>query len=152
MEHAKTKELLLKACEAAVKQRIENAKESVARAEEGMLAEGKSSAGDKFETGKEMMQQEMDKAQEQLAKAQKLLSMLSSINTKQSFSTVQKGALVFTPKANFFISESLGKFTIAKNEFITMAPTAPLAQAFLGKSVSEIVQFNQSSYQIIGVF
>jgi len=52
--------------------RIKSAKEFIESAKESRDNDTKSSAGDKFETGREMMQMEIDKNETQLRKALKL--------------------------------------------------------------------------------
>lgn len=71
--------------------------------------ETKSSAGDKYETGRAMMQLEIEKQSVQLAEAMKLKHVLSQINPEKTTETIQSGSLVFTDQGNFYISISAGK-------------------------------------------
>ena len=59
-----------KACLKLIEGRIKSAQETIERAKEASLNETKSSAGDKFETGKAMMQTEIAKAEQQLGRQQ----------------------------------------------------------------------------------
>jgi hypothetical protein len=54
-----------------VHQRIASAEEAIRMAQESANQEGKSSAGDKYETGRAMAQLEIEKASGQLAEANK---------------------------------------------------------------------------------
>ena len=69
MNIANIKNDLAQLCLDKVEKNIEVAKMSKARATEAMYNETKSSAGDKYETGREMAQGEIDKAEMQLSKA-----------------------------------------------------------------------------------
>ncbi len=66
MESIKTR--LLALCHNYVDQRITNSKQAMDDAQAAANEEGKSSAGDKYETGRAMAQIERDKAAQQLCK------------------------------------------------------------------------------------
>nr|GFD49124.1 hypothetical protein [Tanacetum cinerariifolium] len=68
------------ACLAYVQMRLVAARAGMAAAQESSNSETKSSAGDKYETGREMANQERDRHAAQLYEAQKLLADLQKIN------------------------------------------------------------------------
>ena len=70
----------------------------------------KSSMGDKYETSREMLQQEINNLQLQLneqLKSQQILKNIQPISHK----TVNLGSLVETDKGKFFIAVSLGELS-----------------------------------------
>ena len=67
-------------CISYVQNRMEAAVQAIDDAQQAANEETKSSAGDKYETGREMMQQEADRSQVQLNEANKLMVALSKIN------------------------------------------------------------------------
>jgi hypothetical protein len=68
-------------CVNYAKTRIETAKQAIDDAQQSANEETKSSAGDKYETGREMMQQETDRNQAQLNEANKLLIALLFVSS-----------------------------------------------------------------------
>ena len=61
------KEALFKQCEAFVNKRLRNIEEVISSNQKALQSETKSTAGDKHETGRAMLQLEMEKAGQQLA-------------------------------------------------------------------------------------
>lgn len=131
---------LLAACRHYANKRIAVAREAMQNAQQSANEEDKSSAGDKYETGRAMMQIERDQAGVMLEEAQKLLPILERINSDAVHDTVMMGSLVGSEQVNFFIGISAGNITIDDRDFITISPTTPIAQQLLGKAVGD--QFN----------
>ena len=79
-----------------------------------MSSETKSSAGDKHETGRAMLQLEMEKAGQQLASVQQMQQTLAKINTLTSSTNIALGSVIKTSSACYFlsISEEKGKTQI----------------------------------------
>jgi transcription elongation GreA/GreB family factor len=131
-----------------VASRVDDVRESMARAKEAMFLESKPSDGDKFETGNEMMQQEMEKAQQQLDNLQAVYRAFKALDVSLPYDQVRLGALVHTSKQTFFICSGIGKIRLNDHDYMTMAPSAPLAQALLGRVAGDRVVFNQQEYII----
>lgn len=131
---------LLAACRRYANERIAVAREAMQNAQQSANEEDKSSAGDKYETGRAMMQFERDQAAVMLEEAQKLLLLLERINSDAVHDEVMIGSLVGSKQVNFFIGISAGTITIDDRDFITIAPTTPIAKQLMGKVVGD--QFN----------
>ncbi|AEV31696.1 Transcription elongation factor, GreA/GreB, C-term [Owenweeksia hongkongensis DSM 17368] len=123
-------------------------KEAFAEKREDLLSESKSTAGDKHETGRAMIQLEQEKLSSQLVQLQKQRDMLIRINPKKQCNTVQMGALVETDKGAYFISTGLGQIKHEGSLIFAIAPTSPVAQAMLGKSVNDTFEFNSTKQTI----
>ena len=138
-----TKSDLHAACLAYVQLRIDAARAGMQAAQESSNSETKSSAGDKYETGRQMAQQERDRHAVQLHEAQKLLADLQKINPELLSDTVRLGALVATNLGRFYLSISAGRLTAADGqEFMAVSPVAPIAVALHGRKAGEEVLFN----------
>lgn len=138
------KEKLLAACRHYANKRIAVAREAMQNAQQSANEEDKSSAGDKYETGRAMMQIERDQAAVMLEEAQKLLSMLDRIKRIKAdavHDSIMVGSLVRSKHVNFFIGISAGTITVGDTTFITIAPTSPIAQQLLGKVAGEQFKF-----------
>ena len=151
MDSLKIKTYLLDSCRDYVEQRISAAQQAIERAQSAANNETKSTAGDKHEVGKAMMRADREKAVLQLSEALKLKKSLTSLKPSPSFNEVRAGSLVVTDNGSFYLAISVGRIMMGNDQYITMAPTAPLAQTFLAKSPGDVVNFNQRTYRILEV-
>lgn len=96
----------------------------------------KSSMGDKYETSREMLQQEINNLQLQLNEHLKSLQILKNVNPI-SHKTVSLGSWVETEKGRFFIAVSLGEITFNQEKVFVISAESPLAKAMNGKKIGE---------------
>lgn len=145
------KSALFALCEAYVEQRINTAKDAMEAAQESANAEEKSSAGDKYETGRAMAQLERDRHAQLLAEAIRLGQELARLNVEKVYTTVQPGSLVITNRGAFFISISAGKLMLDGMDYFAISPASPIGAVLIGKKSGDTVVFNKLSYQIIDI-
>ncbi|MEN8248598.1 MAG: hypothetical protein ABFS32_06675 [Bacteroidota bacterium] len=107
----------------------------------------KSSAGDKFETSREMANAEVDKLQSQVFTMNKSMTMLNTIPLEPK-PDIGLGSLFRTENSWIFISVSLGQLKIETENILVISPSAPLAKQFIGKIANDEVSFNGNSYFI----
>ena len=138
-------------CQAYVQQRMDTAKQAMEAAQESANSESKSSAGDKYETGRAMAQLERDRHAQLLAEAMKLNQELTRLNVEKEYTTVQPGSLVMTNRGAFFISISAGKLTLNGIEYFAISPASPIGTVLAGRKTGESVTFNKMSYQVVDV-
>lgn len=143
-----TKEILFQHCLKFVRARIEVAQRAMDNAQAAANEEGKSSAGDKYETGRAMMQIERDKAAQQLHEANQVKSFLGSVKLVTQTAIVGLGNVVFCGKTNFYLAISAGKITVEEQEFIAISPQTPIGQNLWGKREGDSVEFNKITYTI----
>lgn len=110
MEGLKAK--LYQSCMDFIMQRINTAETALEQAQEASNDDTKSSAGDKFETTREMMQQDIGRNKSLLMDAKQNLSLLSSLEEAVPGDVVRNGALVYTSSGIFYISISAGQLKI----------------------------------------
>lgn len=110
----------------------------------------KSSMGDKYETGREMLQQEINNLQVQLNEVLKQQDFLKTILIKPS-EKAEKGAIVKTEKGLFFISVSLGEINFDNQKIICISPESPLAKAMNGKQKGDVFSLNNMSQKIVDI-
>lgn len=101
----------------------------------------KSSMGDKYETGREMLQQEINNIQRQLNETLNQQNFLKKLNTEVC-TKVQNGALVKTDKGFFYISVSSGEVVFEGKKIMTISSESPLAKAMFGKKIAETFIIN----------
>lgn len=129
-------------------QKIETAKLSIESTKKSRDNDTKSSAGDKFETGREMMQMEIDKNEAQLGKALKLKRELSQINIQKESKKVEFGSLVFTSEGIYFISIGIGKIEINKENIFAISLASPIGKLLHNKIIAKKVQFQGREFTI----
>jgi hypothetical protein len=140
MSYKLLRQQLLSQCQMVVDQRIASAEETIRMAQESANEEGKSSAGDKYETGRAMAQLEIEKAGGQLADAKKLKQALEQIPVDVSGSIVRPGSLVITSQGSYFISIAAGKLTVDGKTWFAISAGSPLGAILLGKREGDAVK------------
>lgn len=116
--------------------------------QESAANETKSTAGDKHDTGKAMMQMEQEKLGAQLKELLNSKSILVSLNPKTEQVKVNLGSLMETNHGIFYFAVSLGKIIIDGIEVLVISMQSPLAQLFLNKVKNDLIRFNDKQYQI----
>lgn len=101
----------------------------------------KSSMGDKYETGREMLQQEINNLQRQLNEVLSQQAVLQKITSDHS-EKVQNGALVKTDKGLFYIAASMGEIVFENQKIMTVSAESPLVKVMYGKKTGEIFTVN----------
>jgi len=123
------KQQLFAHCEQYIHQKITNAQKAIAEAQQAANEETKSSAGDKYETGRAMMQLEKEKHATQLNEGLKLQKVLAQITPNSTHQEVGLGSLVVTSQANYYIAISAGKVTIDQQNYFIISLASPIGQA-----------------------
>jgi len=143
------KSALHAACLASLHERLALAQAGVQAAQESANSETKSSAGDKYETGREMASQERERQAAQLHEAQQLLGALQKLSPELPTDTVRLGAAVATSLGLFYVSVAAGRLRTAEGvEFVAVSATAPLVQALAGRRAGEYTSFNNKQIHI----
>jgi len=142
------KEQLYKMCVDYVQKRISEARQAIDDAQDSSDEETKSSAGDKYETGREMMQQVADQAQVQLNEANKLMVALSTIVYSTNHSNADTGSIVYTNHGQFYISISAGTLSIGQQSFYAVSPASPIGIKLSGKKTGDEFDLNGRVYRI----
>ena len=111
----------------------------------------KSTAGDKHETGRAMMQHEQEKLRLQLVELENQISFLQKINPENKAAKIQLGSMVQTDKACFYIAIAFGQLKIQTQQIFVISPIAPIAQQMLGKSINDQFEMNGLTYKISAI-
>lgn len=145
------KQALYHKCVSFTQNRLNTINKTIEELQESLTSETKSSAGDKHETGRAMVQLEREKAGHQLAEIQKINQLLAKIEISKPSKTVALGSVVMTSKANYFIAISAGEFEIEDQKFYAIAANTPIAQLLLGKTIQDDITFRDQHFTIIEV-
>lgn len=110
--------------------------------------ETKSSAGDKYETSRAMLQIEQDNVRKQQKQALEKKASFEKIDFDLTPARVSIGSLVKTDKNYFFITVALGKTEVNGSTVIAISPQSPLGSKLLGLKSEETVNMNGTVYTI----
>ena len=135
-------------CQEYIEKRIQTAQQAIEEAQKAANQETKSSSGDKYETGRAMMQLEIEKNAGQLSESLKLRQALNQINPANQSVTVQPGSLVVTDRELFFIAISLGKVTLHNKTYLVISPGSPLGARLIGLKAGDKMSFREQTYLI----
>ncbi len=136
------KKILYQACQHFVDERLKTITQVMDANKTALASESKSSAGDKHETGRAMLQLEMEKAGQQLKYVNEMKEVLSKIKLSKKSGYAGLGSLVITDKATYFLAVSLGIVSIADSEYVVVSLKSPIGKQLLDKKVGDILAFN----------
>lgn len=142
------REKLLAKCADYVEERVSRLQSSIKDLEHDLGNETKSSAGDKYETSREMINTEINKLQNQLQSFKKLKEVLAVIENRKASTTVQLGSIVKTDAANYFISIPVGEIKVEEEKFYAIGLNSPIGKLLLGKQEREQFTFQQKEFSI----
>ncbi|WP_369999293.1 3-oxoacyl-ACP synthase [Winogradskyella sp.] len=144
----KTKQQLYNKCNELIDNRLKIIQNNISDIQKALQSETKSSAGDKHETGRAMLQLERERLGNQLAEAKKLQESLRKLQTENTYNKVAFGSLVRTNQLNYFIAVSLGEIKIDNESFYIISPETPVGKLLVSKSVGDQIAFRNSTFVI----
>lgn len=150
-ENLKIKEILYNFCTAFVENRVDTIQGTIKDIQTSLTSETKSSAGDKHETGRAMLQLEREKAGNQLAEIQKVKLILSKMKIANTLAKVGLGSVVYTSKLNYFIAISAGEIVVNGVKFYAVSASTPIAKLLLSKTVGDDIQFRTQKFKILEI-
>lgn len=139
---------LLETCRKFVENRLNTVQETLLSYENDLQSETKSSAGDKHETGRAMLQLEMEKTSQQLIGINQMNAVLETIDISKNSKKVHLGSLVFTQKDTYFLSISAGKIFVNNEVFYAISTSSPIGKLLLGKQENEQFVFLGNTVKI----
>jgi hypothetical protein len=148
MLQLKIKKALFEQCEVFVNKRLYNIENVISSNQKALQSETKSSAGDKHETGRAMLQLEMEKAGQQLAGIVQLKEILVKMDISKTSKNACLGSLVLTEKACYFLSISAGQLVVEGNVYFAISVSSPIGKLLLGKKEKEVISFNGNAIVI----
>lgn len=145
------KEKLLEKVKELIENRMQTSYEAMEAAKNSANEEGKSSAGDKYETARAMGQldREMNGRMYEQARQERL--SLDKIDIETHFTKVAFGSLVETTMGYFFVSIGAGIIELNQTKFMVISQEAPIGQIILGKTVGDTFEFREKSYKILSI-
>lgn len=128
--------------------KIEVIRGAIASAKDSRNNDTKSSAGDKYETGREMMQIEIEKNEVLLNQTAKQRKELVRIVVSAEFTKVAFGSLVVTDKGTYLISIGIGKIQIDNQTCYAISLASPIGGLLKDKAVGDEVSFQGRTFKV----
>ena len=145
------KQQICNTLKSALLEKIAEVQEILDSAKLAKESETKSSAGDKYETSREMIQFEQDKAMGQLGKLKQQLHELNKVTFDKIHDKIQFGSLVKAENGDFFLGIPYGKIEVDGKAFFAISMASPIGQAILNKKAGESFSLNTKSFKIITI-
>ena len=145
------KEKLLEKCSLWIEERHQLISKTLADIKIALEEESKSSAGDKHETGRAMLQIERENAGHQLLEIENVEQTLQRVEITKASGLIHLGSLITTNQASYFLSISAGKFNIQGKDYYCIAPNTPIGQLLLGKQKGDSFEFHNDKIEIVTI-
>lgn len=142
------KETLIGKCYEFASERKSHIDFQMKEIKEALFEEIKSSAGDKHETGRAMLQLEREKVGNQFYEVEDMFEVLNKIDVLAPSLVVHLGSVVHTTQANYFIAISAGKFEIEGEYFFAISSSTPIGKLLMAKSEGQEVNFRDQKFTI----
>ena len=142
---------LLQHCQNYCLARLERIQGEIDKINLSLTSETKSSAGDKHETGRAMLQLEREKLGAQLLEAEKMKKVLDKVTAMNQKERIALGSLVQTDSVNYYIAISAGRVRYQEDDVFCISPSTPIGRLLIGKTVGETIQFNGNEQRITKV-
>ncbi len=111
-------------------------------------AESKSSAGDKHETGRAMVQLEMEKASQQIEAIRSMRETLNRINLEKTSQKAVLGSVVSTNFGSYFLAIGAGQLIVGAETFFAVSLSSPIGNQMLGKAEGDRFIFNGRKFEV----
>lgn len=143
---------LVQACQQQLESKVAALLAVMKDLSEATALETKSTAGDKHETSRAMMQLEQEKTGRQLREAEQQLAEFLKTDFRKAYTIAAAGSLIHTDKGLFLIAASVGKIHAADGETaFAISANSPLAKVLTGSKQKDTILFNGVSYVIQSV-
>jgi regulator of replication initiation timing len=123
----------------------------IADLQKDIAEDSKSSAGDKFETSREMAQQELGKLSTQLSEQQRIKSLVEN-QSIEKMTQAKLGAVIETNKGFFLLGIPIGNSLFEGKNIVGIGLGAPLGQLMLHKKKSDRISFNSQEFIIEEIY
>lgn len=139
-------------CVDFVKERMNRIRQQIKELETALTTETKSSAGDKHETGRAMIQLEREKLGRQLAEIEKMQQVMYKVSKEVSCDTIGLGNVAVTDIGCYYLAISAGEFKHNGLSAFCISVASPMGRQLLGKLVGDQLAFNKTTSLIVAIY
>lgn len=138
-------------CLQVLADKVDRIQKYVAELQAANSEDTKSSAGDKFETSREMNKREIDKNNLLLRQLNQMKVLLRKCEPGKNQEEIVLGSLVKSNENLYYFSVPLGKIEFEGNSCFVLSLASPLGKALLGKKAGESISFMNREIEILEV-
>ena len=142
---------ILRHCRALLEARASEYTRELAGLDEAAAGETKSSAGDKYETAREMIAQSRGILERNLSEARAGLDALTRMSAAPQGPRILFGTLAETSQGWHLLGASLGELEIDGNTIRLISLASPLGAALKGKSAGDRVPWRGGDLEILRI-
>ncbi|NJB81448.1 3-oxoacyl-ACP synthase [Wenyingzhuangia aestuarii] len=141
------KQKLVELCLSIVNKKLAVIQQAIDGYKVDLLSESKSSAGDKHETGRAMLQLEMEKLGQQYQTVLVQKEGLAKINSSET-TKARVGSLVMLNGIYYFIASSIGQINYEEKTIMVVSVNSPIGRLLLGKEKGMVLLFNGKQLKV----
>ncbi len=145
------KETVYKRCQEIVSTQIAEIQQAIAELSADQQGETKSSAGDKYETSRAMIQLEKDRLGQQLVQSNAMLRALKSIGLTGTNREIDLGTLVATSSGLYYLLVSLGEIPVGELSCFLVSGASPIGKMLIGKKVGDKITLQGREINILEI-
>jgi transcription elongation GreA/GreB family factor len=136
------------ACKKLLDQRMAEIQKGLEQAKLAVQGEDKSSAGDKYETGRAMGHLEQERLGRQYKELHFMMSFLNSCEQQDNTGVVKPGSLLRYNDTWVFVAVGLGKVMVDDKTIFVVSPEAPLGKVLVNLKKGDAFTWNKNKAKI----
>lgn len=145
------KKTLFNHCKTHLEKKMKVLRQLKKNLQKDLTYETKSSAGDKYETARAMIQLENEKLSTQIHEIELNYQKLNTIKDFQTSKSISLGSIIFTDKANYFVAIAADFFEVNSKVFYCISSQSPIGKLLIGKKINESIMFNDVQSTILEI-
>jgi transcription elongation GreA/GreB family factor len=145
------KEKIHEQCSLVISGRLQELQQKLQGLRDSMANETKSTAGDKYETGRAMLHIEQDQVGRQVAQLTAQQAVLNSIDPTAKTQRVVAGSLVLMAGSYYYLSTGLGKMLVDGHAVVALSLQSPLGAKLKGLGAGDAVEMNGKEMKIMEI-
>jgi len=138
-------------CVQILQDRVQQAQEAMDASQRDANSETKSSAGDKYETGRAMAHLDKERHTRTHASALNDLYRLQQVSVTDVCSEIEVGSLVSTNRGRYYLVVGLGKVVVDGVSYQVVSPESPIGLFLLDLEVGDVEDFRGQTMEVISV-
>lgn len=149
METFKAK--VIDAVQELLREKITSLEQAMRDLQDSALQEGKSTAGDKHETGRAMIHIEQEKIAAQIHQQKEILYQFQRIDFHSVSTSVRSGSMIETNLGWFLIAGAIGKVSVDDKTIMVISPESPLGNKILNRQEGDGFEVGKTNYHILNI-
>lgn len=151
IEVPELKKTLFNHCKTLLDKKMEVIEQQKKNLQKDLSSETKSSAGDKHETARAMIQLEREKLGNQIREIEFNYQKLKTIKDFKTSNSISLGSIVFTDKGNYYVAIAADSCKVNSKIFYCISSQSPIGKLLIGKKINEPIMFNDIESTILEI-